>query len=139
MAKTSPDVRSAIVRSAKYLRLLDEGLETRLEEEGELVRWRFSHREGMRHPVGPDFTVAAALTHLRWYLGADFRPLAVLLPHTGGDSTAEVYEPTAFENTRSPQLVTFSVPSKMTMTSIAKAIWARWRRGSSSTCSMPTR
>ena len=88
-ARTSDSLREALNCNTKFLRLLDDGLETTLSERGDRALWRFKHHTDRQHPASIDFALAASLANIRLYVGQQDVCEELRIPHRAHAQHAE--------------------------------------------------
>jgi AraC-like DNA-binding protein len=81
VVRNSPNVRQALFYNSRYVRLLDDGIESVLVEEGDRGIWQFRNLAPRPHAVVNDFQVATGVTMLRSFLASGKVPLEVHLRH----------------------------------------------------------
>jgi AraC-like DNA-binding protein len=88
-ARHCATAREAILCGARFTRLLDEGLEGELLENGDEAFWRFSRTHGVE-PIGiTEFIVASSLVVARRLIRMHVLPLAVHFTHTAATNPVE--------------------------------------------------
>lgn len=89
VVRNSPNVRQALLHNSRYLRLLDDGVEGLLIEEGERGIWQVRNLTPRPHAVVNDFQVASTVTMLRSFLVSGKVPLEVHVRHERPTSESE--------------------------------------------------
>jgi AraC-like DNA-binding protein len=89
VVRNSPNVRQALFCNSRYLRLLDDGVEGALLEEGERGIWQIRNLTHRPTSVVNDFQVATAVTTLRSFLVSGKVPLEVHVRHEQPTSESE--------------------------------------------------
>lgn len=81
-ARNCPDLRSALLCTARYLHLCDSLLEGVLVEQGDRATWELRMALPKPLPQTNDFQAVFAIRSIGWLHGAELPPLEVRLRHT---------------------------------------------------------
>ncbi|HMJ14583.1 MAG TPA: AraC family transcriptional regulator [Polyangiaceae bacterium] len=87
--RNSPNLRRALLSMTRYIRLLDDNLETVLSEIDDRCVWQYHNLVPSPLAALNDFQVAAGLTSIRGILAAKVHPLEVHLRHEMATNEAE--------------------------------------------------
>lgn len=81
-SRSCANLGAAIQCTMRYMHLLNEAVETSLEESGDLAIWRFWASDGLApHPAANDFLVAGTLVQGRRFTGTDAHLVEMHLTH----------------------------------------------------------